>query len=40
MIEIKGELNGIAYCVDGGDSKALWDVIELLDAIIKDEKNK
>jgi hypothetical protein len=40
LIEIKGKLDGIAYCVDGGADDALWEVIELLDAILEDEKNK
>ena len=40
LIEIKGKLDGIAYCVDGNAAEALCDVVELLDAIIEDEKKK
>ena len=40
LIEIKGKLDVISYCVDGAAADALGDVIELLDVILEDEKNK
>ena len=37
LIEIKGMLDGIAYCIDSATAEVLWDVVDTLDAILKDE---
>ena len=38
LIEIKGKLDGIIYCTDGGVADALCDVVETLEGILDDEK--
>lgn len=40
LIEIKGKLDGIAYCVDGAAADALGDAIETLNVILKDEEKE